>query len=210
VGFPFSDPIADGTVIQQSSYQALQNGMSLVKLFDQLKDIRKLTQIPLILMGYVNPVMQMGFEKFCKKCQETGVDGMIIPDLPLNVYINEYESIAKKYTVENILLVTPETSDERIKLIDSHSNGFVYMVSAASTTGAKDKFSDGQVAYFKRIADLKLTNPLMIGFGISNKATLDSAFGNASGAIIGSAFVKSLQSNDLQQSVDKFFDSLKK
>jgi tryptophan synthase alpha chain len=209
IGFPFSDPIADGTVIQNSSYQALQNGMNLTVLFQQLKDIRKSTQIPLILMGYLNPVIQMGFEKFCKNCQETGIDGIIIPDLPLDVYIEEYEQITKRYGIENISLVTPDTSNERISLIDKHSNAFIYMVSAASTTGAKDKFSDEQVAYFKRISSLKLNNPLMIGFGISNQATLTAACSNASGAIIGSAFVKSLKANDLENSVANFFELLK-
>lgn len=210
IGFPFSDPIADGTVIQNSSHVALSNGMTLRILFAQLAEMRKTIQIPIILMGYLNPVMQMGFEHFCSACKAVGVDGFIIPDMPVEVYRNEYEAITLKYELSNIMLVTPETSDERIRHIDSLSNGFVYLVSAASTTGARDSFDDDQVAYFKRVAAMKLKNPLMIGFGISNKSTLESAFAHASGAIIGSAFIKALQAGMLEKSVQTFFSQLKK
>lgn len=210
VGFPFSDPIADGTVIQNSSYIALQNGMTLKLLFAQLAEMRKTIQIPVILMGYLNPVVQMGFETFCQNCKSVGVDGFIIPDLPADVYIKEYKSIVEKYELSNIMLVTPETSDDRIRIIDEHSNGFVYLVSAASTTGARNSFSEEQVSYFKRVNEMKLKNPLMIGFGISNKSTLESAFGNAHGAIIGSAYIKALSTGKLEAGTKAFFEQLKK
>lgn len=209
IGFPFSDPIADGTVIQNSSHAAIVNGMSLNLLFAQLAEMRKTINIPIILMGYLNPIMQMGFENFCKDCQKVGVDGFILPDMPVEVYKNEYEAITLKYGLSNIMLVTPETSDERIRHIDNLSSGFVYLVSAASTTGARDSFDDEQKAYFKRVAAMKLKNPLMIGFGISNKSTLESAFEHASGAIIGSAFIKSLTAGKLEESVKNFFAKLK-
>jgi len=210
IGFPFSDPIADGSVIQNSSHAAIMNGMSLNLLFAQLAEMRKTITIPIILMGYLNPVMQMGFEHFCNACKVAGVDGFIIPDMPVGVYEKEYSDITLKHGLSNIMLVTPETSDERIRHIDSLSNGFVYLVSAASTTGAVDRFDENQVAYFERVAAMKLKNPLMIGFGISNKSTLESAFDHASGAIIGSAFIKSLNTGKLEESVKNFFASLKK
>lgn len=205
IGIPFSDPMADGPVIQNSSQIALANGMSQNLLFEQLKEIRNVTDIPLVLMGYVNPVLQFGFEKLCQKAQEVGVDGFIIPDLPMAEYLQEFKATADKYGMENILLITPETPEERIRLIDTHSNGFIYMVSSAATTGAQDSFAGSKEAYFQRIKDMNLKNPTVIGFGISNKETFDSACAHASGAIVGSAFIKALGENS---SVEKAVESL--
>lgn len=195
IGIPFSDPMADGPTIQDSGTIALRNGMTLKVLFDQLKDIRKDVTIPLIMMGYLNPVMQYGFENFCKKCAETGIDGAIIPDLPFNDYIAEYKPVADKYGIKVVMLITPETSEERIRLIDEHTDGFIYMVSSASTTGAQNSFDDTKQAYFRKINGMNLRNPRLIGFGISNKATLEAAQENASGAIIGSKFITLLKEN---------------
>ena len=211
IGIPFSDPMADGPTIQASGTVALQNGMTLSKLFEQLKDIRKDVSIPLILMGYLNPIMQYGFENFCKKCQEVGIDGTIIPDLPFNDYIKEYKPIADKYNVKVVMLITPETSDERIRFIDEHTDGFIYMVSSAATTGAQQSFDNQKQAYFKRINEMNLRNPRLIGFGISNKATLEAAQANASGAIIGSKFITLLQdSKSIKDAVSQLKSSLKK
>lgn len=205
IGMPFSDPVADGPVIQQSSTVALKNGMSIKKLFEQLANIRESVNIPLILMGYVNPVMQYGVEAFCRKCQEVGIDGLIIPDLPLTVYQEEYQSLFEKYGLHNILLITPQTSDERIREIDNASSGFIYMVSSSSTTGIKNKASDFHVDYFERVNQLDLKNPRLIGFGISNRETFDNACKYAAGAIIGSAFVKALdQKLTLEERISGF------
>ena len=190
IGIPFSDPMADGPVIQEASTEALRNGMSLHVLFDQLKDIRKEVHIPVILMGYLNPVMQFGFEAFCQKCVETGVDGMIIPDLPFADYMADYKAIADRYDLKMIMLITPETSEARIRLIDEHTSGFIYMVSSASTTGAQQDFDKQKQAYFHRIDRMGLRNPRLVGFGISNKATFEAAAANSSGAIIGSKFMQ--------------------
>ncbi len=195
IGIPFSDPLADGLVIQNSSGVALQNGMSQQLLFEQLKDIRQTIDIPLVLMGYLNPVLQFGFEKFCRQAQAVGIDGIIIPDLPMNEYLQEFKPIADRYGIENILLITPETPEARIRLIDEHSNGFIYMVSSASTTGMQASFAEKE-AYFERIKNMKLKNPTLIGFGISNRETFDSACRFSSGGIIGSAFVKALGESD--------------
>lgn len=189
IGIPFSDPMADGPTIQASGNIALKNGISLKLLFEQLKDIRKDVNIPLIMMGYLNPIMQYGFEIFCGKCNEIGIDGAIIPDLPFDDYINDYKPIADKYNVKIIMLITPETSEERIRLIDKHTDGFIYMVSSASTTGAQKQFDEKKQAYFEKVNAMDLKNPRLIGFGISNKATLEAAQANASGAIIGSKFI---------------------
>jgi tryptophan synthase alpha chain len=189
IGIPFSDPMADGPIIQQASTQALRNGMSLRLLFEQLKDIRQSIHIPLILMGYLNPVMQYGFEAFCRSCVETGVDGVIIPDLPFADYLADYKEIAAKYDLKMIMLISPETSEERIRLIDNHTSGFIYMVSSAATTGAQSRFSDTVQDYFRRIHAMNLKNPRLIGFGISNRETLQRAMENASGAIVGSKFI---------------------
>lgn len=211
IGIPFSDPMADGPTIQASGTVALKNGMTLSKLFEQLKDIRKEVSIPLILMGYLNPIMQYGFENFCKKCQEVGIDGTIIPDLPFNDYIKEYKPIADKYNVKVVMLITPETSDERIRFIDEHTDGFIYMVSSAATTGAQKSFDDQKQAYFKRINAMNLRNPRLIGFGISNKATLEAAQANASGAIIGSKFITLLEeAKNIKEAVTELKASLEK
>ena len=191
VGIPFSDPVADGTVIQSSSAAALRNGMTVRRLFDQLATLLP-ARVPLILMGYLNPIMQYGFENFCRDCLRTGVSGMIIPDLPFAEYLRDYRPIVEHYDLRLILLITPETPDERIRQIDEAAGGFIYMVSSAATTGAQTAFDEARLAYFRRIGAMGLWNPLMIGFGISNKATLDAAFAHASGAIIGSKFVELL------------------
>lgn len=192
IGLPFSDPLADGPTIQASSTAALHNGMHTELLFEQLKDIRKTVDIPLIIMGYFNPVLQYGVEAFCSKCKETGIDGLILPDLPLDVYEEEYRQIFEQNNLLNIFLITPQTSESRIRQIDEISNGFIYMVSSASTTGAKSGFGDEQTAYFKRISDMHLKNPQIVGFGISNAQTFRQATQFAKGAIIGSAFIKNL------------------
>ncbi|MCE5225704.1 MAG: tryptophan synthase subunit alpha [Porphyromonadaceae bacterium] len=211
IGIPFSDPMADGPVIQQSSTIALRNGMSLRLLFDQLRDIRNEVSIPLILMGYLNPIMQYGFENFCKSCAECGIDGVIIPDLPFADYLANYKETADRYDVKMIMLITPETTEERIRLIDEHTDGFIYMVSSASTTGAQQSFTEQKQDYFRRINNMQLRNPRLIGFGISNKATLDAACANASGAIIGSKFVQLLgQEATPALAVDKLLDALTK
>jgi tryptophan synthase alpha chain len=195
IGLPFSDPLADGPTIQDSSTRALKNGMTSELLFNQLKDIRETVSIPLIIMGYFNPMLQYGVEAFCKKCQDVGIDGLIIPDLPVDVYHDQYKSTFEKYGLANIFLITPQTSDERIRFIDSVSDGFIYMVSSASTTGAKTGFGNEQSDYFERIANMKLKNPQIVGFGISNNETFKQATQYAKGAIIGSAFIKHLTKN---------------
>lgn len=209
VGIPFSDPMADGVVIQEASTRALRGGMSLRLLFEQLKDIRKDVHIPLILMGYLNPIMQFGFEAFCRRCAEIGIDGAIIPDLPFAEYMAEYKETADRYGVKIIMLITPETSEERIRLIDRNTSGFIYMVSSAATTGAQQSFDDQKQAYFRRINAMNLKNPRLIGFGISNKATLEAANANSSGAIIGSKFVQLLASEQSDaDAVDKLLKGL--
>ena len=189
VGIPFSDPLADGPVIQQAGTIALRNGMTLNLLFDQLASIKEKVNIPLVLMGYLNVVMHYGFERFCQRCVEAGVSGAIIPDLPFDDYLEVVKPMAERYDLRIIMMITPETSEERIRLIDSHTDGFIYMVSSASITGAQQSFGEARLAYFKHIDDMHLRNPRMIGFGISNKQTLTSAQDHAAGAIIGSKFV---------------------
>ena len=209
IGIPFSDPMADGPVIQEAATQALRNGMSLHLLFEQLKDIRKEVQIPIILMGYLNPIMQFGFEAFCKKCVEVGVDGMIIPDLPFADYMADYKTIAEQHDLKMIMLITPETSEERIRLIDDHTEGFIYMVSSAATTGAQQSFNEQKQAYFRRINAMNLKNPRLVGFGISNKATFEAAAANSRGGIIGSKFVQLLKSEPtIAGAVDKLLAAL--
>jgi tryptophan synthase alpha chain len=207
IGLPFSDPLADGPTIQDSSTKALKNGMTTKVLFNQLKDIRQTVNIPLIIMGYFNPILQYGVEAFCKKCQEIGIDGLIIPDLPVDVYHDHYKVIFEKYGLINVFLITPQTSDERIRYIDSISNGFIYMVSSASTTGAQSGFGEEQTKYFERISKMTLKNPQIIGFGISNNETFTQATQYAKGAIIGSAFVKYV-TNEGIDSIDKFVNSI--
>ncbi|HIB36323.1 tryptophan synthase subunit alpha [Mesonia sp.] len=209
IGLPFSDPLADGPTIQASSTQALQNGMTTKKLFEQLEDIRKTVSIPLIIMGYFNPMLQYGIEKFCKKCAEIGIDGLIIPDLPLEVYTEEYQAIFQQYGLQNIFLITPQTSKKRIRQIDEASEGFIYMVSSASITGAKNSFGDAQQNYFERIDQMQLQHPQIVGFGISNTETFDKATQFAKGAIIGSAFIKHLTENGTQN-IHSFVDQIRK
>jgi tryptophan synthase alpha chain len=196
VGIPFSDPMADGPVIQDAATKALRNGMTLERLFSQLEGIRRDVDIPLVLMGYLNPVFRFGFEAFCKRCKEVGVDGMIIPDLPFKDYLESYKEVAARYDLRFIMLITPETSGERVRLIDEHSSGFIYMVSSAATTGAQKDFDAQKQAYFKRIADMQLRIPRMVGFGISNRQTFDAACEYASGGIVGSRFVSLLDEAD--------------
>lgn len=212
VGIPFSDPMADGVVIQNAATKALRNGMTLRTLFGQLKDIReKDVTIPLILMGYLNPIMKFGFEKFCQSCVECGIDGVIIPDLPFKDYLEEYKPIADKYEIRIIMLITPETSDERVRFIDEHTDGFIYMVSSAATTGAQKEFNEAKQRYFNHVNAMNLRNPRMIGFGISNKQTLESAQANAAGAIIGSKFVTLYEeTGDAAKAIDALLDALKK
>lgn len=192
IGLPFSDPLADGPTIQQSSTQALKNGMSTAKLFEQLKHVRDSIHIPLILMGYFNPVLQYGVEAFCIKCREVGIDGLILPDLPLDIYQREYQPIMQRYGLKMIFLITPQTSAERIRQIDAASDSFIYMVSSASTTGVQDQFGTDKEGYFKRIASMQLKNPQIVGFGIHDRESYEAAVRHTKGAIIGSAFIKSL------------------
>ena len=208
IGLPFSDPLADGPTIQDSSAHAIKNGMNTNILFDQLKGIREKVSIPLIIMGYFNPILQYGVEDFCKKCNEIGIDGLIIPDLPMDYYEENYKSIFKKYEIYNILLIAPQTSDERIKKIDSISDGFIYMVSSSSITGSKDSFSSEQLKYFERIEKMNLKTPRIIGFGVGNKETFEAAAKFSKGAIIGSAFIKNLDSGGIE-SIDKFIKSIR-
>ena len=211
IGIPFSDPMADGPVIQEAATKSLRNGMSLKLLFEQLKDIRKDVSIPLILMGYMNPIVRFGFEQFCQKCVEVGIDGMILPDLPFKDYMEEFKPIADRYDLRIIMLITPETSEERIRFIDSNTDGFIYMVSSAAITGAQKEFDAAKQAYFNKVHAMNLQHPTMIGFGISNKQTLESAQANANGAIIGSKFVQLLDAakGDAQAAIDQLYEALK-
>jgi tryptophan synthase alpha chain len=205
IGMPFSDPVADGPVIQQSSEIALKNGMTINLLFRQLTEIRKSVSIPLILMGYLNPVMQYGIEDFCRKCREIGIDGTIIPDLPIEIYEAEYKDIFEENSLSNIFLVTPQTMEERIRKIDSITTGFIYLVSSSSTTGAKVSVNEEQIAYFERIRKMDLQSKRLIGFGISDKPSFELASESANGAIIGSAFIKSLEGKEsLESKVSSF------
>ena len=192
IGLPFSDPLADGPTIQRSSEIALKHGMTTNKLFSQLDKVRETVSIPLLLMGYFNPILQYGVEKFCRKCQETGIDGLIIPDLPLEEYQTHYKQIFQKYDLLPVFLITPQTSEERIRAIDAASEGFIYMVSSASVTGSTGGFGEEQKAYFERISKMQLKTPLIVGFGIKDAETFTQATKYSSGAIIGSAFIKHL------------------
>ena len=210
VGIPFSDPLADGPVIQSAATRALKNGMTLSKLFAQLKAIKDDVQIPLILMGYLNPILHYGIEEFCKSCVESGVSGMIIPDLPFDDYQNTVKPIADRYDLRVIMLITPETSEERIRFIDQNTDGFIYMISSAAITGAQKSFDDAKQEYFRRIDAMNLRNPRMIGFGISNAQTLKAAQDNAAGAIIGSKFVTLLNetNGDADEALNRLFTAL--
>jgi tryptophan synthase alpha chain len=211
LGMPYSDPLADGPVIQQSSSVAIGNGMTISKLFDQLKGFRDkppLGGLGVLLMGYMNPVLQYGFEKFCADAAAVGIDGLILPDLPMYEFETEYGAIIKKYGLDFIFLVTPETSDERIKKLDELSSGFLYAVSSSSTTGS-DKNMDDVKTYLQKLKNLKLRNPVLVGFGIKDKQTFDAACDYASGAIIGSAFIKALEKNaPVESSVKQFIDAI--
>jgi tryptophan synthase alpha chain len=214
IGIPFSDPIADGPTIQASSLAALDNGMTLDTLFEQLHHVREQVSVPLVLMGYVNPILQFGVGKFCQFCAEVGVDGVIVPDLPVETYEHDFAPAFTEYGVANILLVTPQTSDDRVRRIDSASRGFLYAVSSAGTTGGTLKLDAERMAYFARLKALKLANPVMIGFGIADKASFDAACSHANGAIIGSAFIKAIaestdtESRDLPGDIERFIGGI--
>lgn len=209
IGFPYSDPVADGPTIQHASEESLKNGMTLKILFEQLKDLRKHVSIPVYLMGYVNPVLQFGVENFCKACKAVGVNGSIIPDLPMYEYEELYKSIFEENGISNIFLVTPQTSNDRIHKIDSLSTSFIYLLSSNATTGKKLEVKDQAEAYFKRIKDMDLKNPFIIGFGISNQETFQKATKYANGAIVGTAFVKLLADNDYLEKIPDFIKSLR-
>ncbi|MCL9808878.1 tryptophan synthase subunit alpha [Flavobacterium luminosum] len=198
IGLPFSDPLADGPTIQESSSKALENGMTTKLLFEQLAHIRETVQIPLIIMGYFNPILQFGMEKFCEQCAQIGIDGLIIPDLPLEIFEQQYQSLFEKYNLKNIRLITPQTSEERIRKIDALSDSFIYMVSSSSTTGGQSSFGESQQNYFNRITQMQLKNPQIIGFGISNQETFSQATKQQKGGIIGSAFIQHLNQNKIE------------
>lgn len=210
IGIPYSDPLADGPVIQNSSHIALQNGMTLKKLLDEIKDIRETVKIPLLLMGYFNTVLRFGVDDFCKALQNIGIDGIILPDIPLEVYKEQYFGVFEKYGIEPVMLITPSTPAERIVEIDKLSDSFIYMVSSSSTTGAKKDFNSQNTDYFKRVADMKLKNPLLTGFGISDKQSFDIATKYSRGGIIGSAFINALTANgQLSDNIASFIKSIK-
>ena len=198
VGIPFSDPLADGETIQKSSKKAIENGMTINTLFSQLKDLREKVKIPVILMGYLNPIIQFGIEKFCIKSKEIGIDGLIIPDLPVEIFVEEYKNLFKKNNLLNIFLITPQTSEERIKLIDKNSKGFIYMVSSSSITGSKKSLQDTSFKYFDKISKMNLNNPSIVGFGISNRETYQKVIEKSKGAIIGSAFINFIEQNGIE------------
>ncbi|GAB2767245.1 tryptophan synthase subunit alpha [Salinimicrobium soli] len=208
IGLPFSDPLADGPTIQESSQVALKNGMTTTRLFEQLKDIRNSVSIPLLIMGYFNPILQYGVEKFCKKCKEAGIDGLIIPDLPLEEYKTHYKTIFDRYGLLPVFLITPQTSEERIRAIDDASEGFIYMVSSASVTGSTEGFGEQQKEYFERVSKMELKTPLIVGFGINNDKTFRQATQTTSGAIIGSAFIKHLEKNGTEK-IEDFVSSIR-
>lgn len=210
IGMPFSDPLADGLTIQQSSQQALQNGMNVDLLFEQLKDIRTKIHIPLLLMGYYNPVLQYGIERFCQQCQALGIDGLILPDLPLLEYQTQCHPIFERYGLSNIFLVTPQTATERIQQIDALSNGFIYAVSSSGITGNTDNFDDTQISYFKKLKALQLQNPIVVGFGIHNKTTFDTVCQHLNGAIVGSAFIRAIaNAPNLTETIEAFVARIK-
>ena len=208
IGLPFSDPLADGPTIQESSTMALRNGMNTEKLFTQLENIREQIDIPLVLMGYFNPMMQYGIEKFCQRCETIGIDGLIIPDLPVDVYHEDYKSLFEKHGLYNMFLITPQTPEARIRYIDEVSNGFIYMVSSAAVTGAQNAFGNTQTDYFQRIAKMNLNTPTVVGFGISNSETYKAASLYSRGAIIGSAFIKFLKEKGVDQ-IEDFVKSIR-
>ena len=209
IGLPYSDPIADGPTIQESNTIALENGMSIRKLFSQLLGFRAKIHLPVVLMGYLNPIIQYGVEEFCKKCKEVGVDGLILPDLPLQQYLEEYPEIFEKYGLFNTFLISPQTSEKRIREIDQHSSGFIYMVSSHAITGGKSAISPEQLAYFERVEAMNLSHPRLIGFGISDAASFQMATRYSQGAIIGSAFIKQIKdSTDLNQDINTYIQGI--
>lgn len=210
IGVPYSDPIADGPTIQDSNLIALENGMSLKKLFEQLVGFRAKIHLPVVLMGYLNPIMQYGMEAFCKKCKEVGIDGLILPDLPMQQYLDEFKELFEEYGLFNIFLISPQTSEKRIREIDQNSNGFIYMVSSHSITGAKTGITEEQITYFKRVEAMNLKNPRLIGFGISDAETFTTASEYGNGAIIGSAFIKKIKdSQNLSQDIQDYLKGVK-
>jgi len=209
IGFPYSDPVADGPTIQRSSEKALENGMNLNQLFEELKDLRKRVSIPILLMGYVNPMVQYGIERFCKKAAEVGVDGVIVPDLPMYEYENLYSKHFIENGLSNIFLVTPQTSEERIRKIDGLTNSFIYLLSSSSITGKNLKVSNAIEDYYKRVKAMQLKNPAVIGFGISNNETFNKACEYARGAIVGSAFVKFLETENYSERIPDFVKSIR-
>lgn len=209
IGVPYSDPVADGPTIQDSNMIALENGISLKKIFDQLKGFRAKIHIPVVMMGYLNPIMQYGMEAFCKKCKEVGVDGLILPDLPMQQYQDDYKELFEEYGLVNTFLISPQTSEKRIREIDENTSGFIYMVSSHSTTGAKMGISEEQIAYFERVKAMNLRNPRLIGFGISDSETFTTASNYSNGAIIGSAFIKIVKdSQNLSEDIQKYIQSV--
>ncbi|QJW92097.1 tryptophan synthase subunit alpha [Spirosoma taeanense] len=210
IGMPYSDPVADGETIQLSNGRALDNGMSLKTLFAQLANCRQEITVPILLMGYINPVLQYGVENFCRMCQSVGVDGVILPDLPLDLFLDEYAPIFRQYGILNVNLITPQTAESRIRLIDQESDGFIYMVSSASITGSTKGISDPMRAYFERIQAMNLRNPRLIGFGINNHETFDTACQYANGAIVGSAFIRHLQDHGTSaESIQSFVQTIR-
>lgn len=209
LGMPYSDPLADGPVIQASSTRALQNGMTISKLFEQLKDFRNQIHVPVILMGYLNPLLQYGFEKFCAKAAEVGIDGLIIPDVPMYEYEMEYREVIQKYGLDFIFLVTPETSEDRIKKLDELSSGFLYAVSSSSITGSEKDFSAVE-NYLKRLKEMNLKNPILVGFGIKDKVTFQAACKYANGAIIGSAYIKAIENSNTEEATKIFLEGVLK
>lgn len=210
IGIPYSDPIADGPTIQDSNMIALENGMSMKKLFEQLKGFRAKVHLPVVLMGYLNPIIQFGMVEFCKKCKEVGVDGLIVPDLPMQQYLDEYKSLFDSYGLVNTFLISPQTSEKRIREIDENTDGFIYMVSSHSITGAKADISEEQIAYFERVKAMNLKNPRLIGFGISDAQTFTTASQYSNGAIIGSAFIKKIKdAQDLSQDIQDYLRAVK-
>lgn len=210
IGMPFSDPIADGATIQRCSERALKNGFSISRLFEQIRDIRRAVSIPLILMGYINPVLQFGIEKFCAECERCGIDGLILPDLPVEEYLEMYQELFKKHGLANIFLITARTSDERIRLLDRSSDGFLYLVSSEATTGGQLEIGGGIQQYFKRVASMNLSNPLVVGFGIADRESFSRAVTHTNGAIVASAFLRSLESKGSSDAdVERFVSSIR-
>ncbi|MEP0713890.1 tryptophan synthase subunit alpha [Algoriphagus sp.] len=209
IGVPYSDPIADGPTIQESNMVALENGMSLKKLFEQLRGFRAKIHVPVVMMGYLNPILQYGMEAFCKKCQEVGIDGLILPDLPMQQYLDDYKELFEQYGLVNTFLISPQTTEKRIRQIDEHSSGFIYMVSSHGVTGAKSGITAEQISYFERVQAMNLKNPRLIGFGISDAETFSKASENSNGAIIGSAFIKTVKnSKNLNEDIQSYIQSV--